>query len=200
MTPAAGSPPRMRGKPRPRSSCQRSSRITPAHAGKTTPGRSSAHPTPDHPRACGENRVWAKEIFVECGSPPRMRGKPLRTPHLCKSVRITPAHAGKTALYCASSMSASDHPRACGENWKRALTLSATSGSPPRMRGKRKEVSHGRKGIRITPAHAGKTRTFASSPLSQPDHPRACGENRSRGGAFQFILGSPPRMRGKRCH
>ena len=134
---------------------------------------------------------------MECGSPPRMRGKPLRTPHLCKSVRITPAHAGKTALYCASSMSASDHPRACGENWKRALTLSATSGSPPRMRGKRKEVSHGRKGIRITPAHAGKTRTFASSPLSQPDHPRACGENRSRGGAFQFILGSPPRMRGK---
>ena len=135
---------------------------------------------------------------MECGSPPRMRGKPLRTPHLCKSVRITPAHAGKTALYCASSMSASDHPRACGENWKRALTLSATSGSPPRMRGKRKEVSHGRKGIRITPAHAGKTRTFASSPLSQPDHPRACGENARKLFRERLGLGSPPRMRGKR--
>ena len=190
----------MRGKLQPARISDIGFRITPAHAGKTRRGGPRHGVYADHPRACGENRVCAKEIFVECGSPPRMRGKPLRTPHLCKSVRITPAHAGKTALYCASSMSASDHPRACGENWKRALTLSATSGSPPRMRGKRKEVSHGRKGIRITPAHAGKTVPAAELFSSYSDHPRACGENSLLTLSLFSLGGSPPRMRGKRCH
>ena len=50
-------------------------------------------------------------------------------------------------------------------------------------------------GGRITPAHAGRIRTF-SKPITIPwDHPRACGKNLiavpMRGG----FRGSPPRMR-----
>ena len=50
-----GSPPRMRGKPSsPNNSCP-SSRITPAHAGKTHRFRGQQDKRTDHPRACGEN-------------------------------------------------------------------------------------------------------------------------------------------------
>ena len=142
MTPAAGSPPRMRGKPRPRSSCQRSSRITPAHAGKTTQGRSSAHPTTDHPRACGENcNLLGFRISVS-GSPPRMRGKLAAADPDTVSTRIT--------------------PRACGENFDICLPRLNFCGSPPRMRGKPRLCKGDFRGVRITPAHAGKTSSHAT--------------------------------------
>ena len=53
---SSGSPPRMRGKPAKLGRFDTRSRITPAHAGKTS--MTSVLPTPssDHPRACGENR------------------------------------------------------------------------------------------------------------------------------------------------
>ena len=51
--------------------------------------------------------------------------------------------------------------------------------------------------VRITPAYAGKSIAFPSSPCFSGDHPRLCGEkdhnNRSRCGN----TGSPPPMRGK---
>ena len=53
--PAAGSPPRMRGKPRVRRSTARRPRITPADAGKTSPFAETFRIHRDHPRGCGEN-------------------------------------------------------------------------------------------------------------------------------------------------
>ena len=50
-----GSPPRMRGKRRVEFTVIRTSRITPAHAGKTMFTNSFFPSLKDHPRACGEN-------------------------------------------------------------------------------------------------------------------------------------------------
>ena len=50
-----GSPPRMRGKPCFEDADRAVRRITPAHAGKTTPDKIYTVWQPDHPRACGEN-------------------------------------------------------------------------------------------------------------------------------------------------
>ena len=50
-------------------------RITPAHAGKTTPVMPEAVTTADHPRACGENVAVVGTSADDAGSPPRMRGK-----------------------------------------------------------------------------------------------------------------------------
>ena len=52
-------------------------------------------------------------------------------------------------------------------------------------------------GIRITPAHAGKTQSTLSISFLRPDHPRTCGENFILPVVLALIDGSPPHMRGK---
>ena len=50
-----GSPPRMRGKPRPRQGHGTGQGITPADAGKTHYAKQGYSEEEDHPRGCGEN-------------------------------------------------------------------------------------------------------------------------------------------------
>ena len=147
----------MRGKPSETFADGNTIRITPAHAGKTPAHRLCKSLRTDHPRACGENKNFPLQFLVAVGSPPRMRGKPV----LCKenlcSDRITPAHAGKTFGITKITGLESDHPRACGENWRKCQILSFDLGSPPRMRGKLFYQATYIFPRRITPAHAGKT-------------------------------------------
>ena len=94
--PKAGSPPRMRGKPRLSRDARADDGITPAHAGKTPQAGTRFCTFRDHPRACGENRSASSASAERAGSPPRMRGKHFHGSHLSKLCGITPAHAGKT--------------------------------------------------------------------------------------------------------
>ena len=71
-------------------------------------------------------------------------------------------------------------------------------GSPPRVRGKQPGEPDDDDAERITPARAGKTSGFDSPRAARRDHPRACGENLSSVLACWIMLGSPPRVRGKR--
>ncbi len=111
-------------------------RITPAHAGKTQSLFKKVAGFRDHPRACGENNRQAHNCTYNLGSPPRMRGKPLRLGRETTKRGITPAHAGKTLRGLEGSRLLRDHPRACGENVRRMLFCTLCGGSPPRMRGK----------------------------------------------------------------
>ena len=65
------------------------------------------------------------------------------------------------------------------------------------MRGKLIEAKSFADGIRITPAHAGKTGMPANLHSQVTDHPRACGENMRVAMPPHGLKGSPPRMRGK---
>ena len=152
-----GSPPRMRGKPSFAAAILLPSRITPAHAGKTSSITSFSCCRSDHPRACGENRYKCYEDKVPIGSPPRMRGKHSIDSAVLKLLRITPAHAGKTLLRRINALVKADHPRACGENAALVPLFPASPGSPPRMRGKLLISLRSTGALRITPAHAGKT-------------------------------------------
>ena len=93
------------------------------------------------------------------------------------SLRITPAHAGKTYIVYPSRSTSQDHPRACGENFLSIRSIHLPSGSPPRMRGKLSLFSGIVRITGITPAHAGKTYVEEIVDLDSEDHPRACGEN-----------------------
>ena len=66
------------------------------------------------------------------------------------------------------------------------------------MRGKREFSVDTTGKKRITPAHAGKTGPNPIKRFCVQDHPRACGENLRARVRLLPILGSPPRMRGKR--
>ena len=153
----AGSPPRMRGKLEDAAASCSCAGITPAHAGKTWFAPKGSQHRQDHPRACGENVTPPSQTRKSRGSPPRMRGKPNGVFVFSSGQRITPAHAGKTRIRIDTICKKRDHPRACGENPVFPTSVSGTSGSPPRMRGKLLVQKSTIKTRRITPAHAGKT-------------------------------------------
>ena len=71
----AGSPPRVRGKPRGSGSSFPRIRITPACAGKTNSFIAALKACQDHPRVCGENLCIYQYSRGRPGSPPRVRGK-----------------------------------------------------------------------------------------------------------------------------
>ena len=70
--------------------------------------------------------------------------------------RITPAHAGKSRHFLRLGIENEDHPRTCGEKFRRSIPDVAGSGSPPHMRGKVAAWPTRLPRSRITPAHAGK--------------------------------------------
>ena len=132
-------------------------RITPAHAGKRYGLCYGAAGVEDHPRACGEKGWRMMKRAVLKGSPPRMRGKAIVNDNGFDYLRITPAHAGKSALQVHRYITSGDHPRACGEKGSRVGRSRRRQGSPPRMRGKVPLIKAGEGGQGITPAHAGKS-------------------------------------------
>ena len=69
--------------------------ITPAYAGKRIKLRKRHSICGDHPCVCGEKIEMPYELLLKEGSPPRMRGKAQEWLATDKSVRITPAYAGK---------------------------------------------------------------------------------------------------------
>ena len=131
-----GSPPRMRGK-----ACDAVPglvvrRITPACAGKSRWLCKAASQAEDHPRVCGEKTMRFIIASTVSGSPPRMRGKARGASLLCQHLRITPACAGKSKDRLPACSSSEDHPRVCGEKMVDCALFMASSGSPPRVRGK----------------------------------------------------------------
>ena len=176
---SVGSSPRMRGKRTARTVGDVVHRIIPAHAGQTGAACAGPHSAADHPRACGANNWQILRITSRLGSSPRMRGKRHAQIPVLLPVRIIPAHAGQTLTAWIYPSSHADHPRACGANIPRALPLSYRSGSSPRMRGKRLRRIQTAFSTRIIPAHAGQTYAYGYEFYRHPDHPRACGANRS---------------------
>ena len=194
---ATGSPPQVRGKPRHCIYMLTGFRITPAGAGKTiVPVLFLCLPA-DHPRRCGENTPFWYFLVAHLGSPPQVRGKPTPERGEGHRFRITPAGAGKTTAAAADTLDKTDHPRRCGENCLSPWGFRHHLGSPPQVRGKLICVAVPGTVSRITPAGAGKTFPFVLLLLRFKDHPRRCGENRSRARCSLSTAGSPPQVRGK---
>ena len=132
------------------------------------------------------------------GSSPRVRGKrPLMSTTFAKA-RIIPARAGQTPSLCATASTRTDHPRACGANLSTVASIGVSPGSSPRVRGKRKEGTSIMASCRIIPARAGQTSRRPASAGCRSDHPRACGANGCALCEIFPMVGSSPRVRGKR--
>ena len=192
-----GSSPRVRGKHRATFEALAGMGLIPACAGKTlrlffwsAGGRA-------HPRVCGENARYSFCAVPRRGSSPRVRGKrrPLGQHRAARG--LIPARAGKTVGVGPLRPHSVAHPRACGENSARREPSSRSTGSSPRVRGKRhlqraRLDNHG-----LIPARAGKTSKPSATSRHYWAHPRACGEN-GRPTALQLLTpGSSPRVRGK---
>ena len=115
----------------------------------------------DHPRPCWEKTSPQPITAPGSGSPPPMRGKGFLSLCVLGIIRITPAHAGKSAVSPVLAVLREDHPRPCGEKISLLIGRLIIQGSPPPMRGKVVMRYQYFVRSRITPAHAGKSRHSA---------------------------------------
>ena len=82
-----------------------------------------------------------------------MGGEKPDPPTSCRTAfRITPAWAGKSEQQTTMDTVDMDHPRMGGEKLNPAFASAITSGSPPRRRGKGKDVDRSGRTAGITPA------------------------------------------------
>ena len=194
-----GSSPRVRGKRVRRHQIQPGLRLIPACAGKTRRRQGATRSSAAHPRVCGENLPDGTYRFRQLGSSPRVRGKLSEAQDLPKGSGLIPACAGKTSRPSSPTSRPWAHPRVCGENDSQPRWSRITSGSSPRVRGKRPPQAAEAVRHRLIPACAGKTRPGCRSCPSSAAHPRVCGENHQAQRALADQRGSSPRVRGKRC-
>ena len=171
--------------------------LIPAHAGKTATACTSATTCGAHPRSRGENRLGGADLLRVVGSSPLTRGKRLVGLRRQHAPRLIPAHAGKTNRDSLPACTSGAHPRSRGENKVEGLVGVADLGSSPLTRGKRDLRVSGLCGLRLIPAHAGKTHQQQPCRQTRTAHPRSRGENSNP--AYLDILGqgSSPLTRGK---
>ena len=181
-------------------STSRSQRLIPAHAGKTTYVVELNAASAAHPRSRGENPSCQGADRQPSGSSPLTRGKRFREDVGAGTVRLIPAHAGKTLTHGLNGCAEGAHPRSRGENARQARKRNRGRGSSPLTRGKRHPWGKDRRCFRLIPAHAGKTPYCDSRPLIKPAHPRSRGENRRQRSPTGVSGGSSPLTRGKHHH
>ena len=94
--PAIGSSPLTRGKHSSERTWLQRWRLIPAHAGKTYGVVNTTPGVEAHPRSRGENDADRPRVGAHAGSSPLTRGKLGLNLTLTGSLRLIPAHAGKT--------------------------------------------------------------------------------------------------------
>ena len=195
---AVGSSPLTRGKPQIVQLVGQVGGLIPAHAGKTHRPLRRAIRSAAHPRSRGENTPLYLRLALTAGSSPLTRGKRRRCWSAFQSVRLIPAHAGKTRSCAPSPPTASAHPRSRGENAQAQRRVIIKHGSSPLTRGKPVASSIEVASWGLIPAHAGKTGTLCGSVARGTAHPRSRGENPHVILKPSCCHGSSPLTRGKR--
>ena len=108
-----------------------------------------------HPRVCGE-QVMQHYIRTDySGSSPRVRGTAGAVNCARRTRRFIPACAGNSAPAKASSVSATVHPRVCGEKLYSLVLTLYRPGSSPRVRGTGTSKRRTVRTVRFIPACAG---------------------------------------------
>ena len=152
-----GSSPLTRGKRKRGPPRRPLSRLIPAHAGKTSRGRSDARDHGAHPRSRGENGTANRVAALILGSSPLTRGKLDRVGAQVYNDGLIPAHAGKTRRPALARSRRRAHPRSRGENRFVPRLFSVGGGSSPLTRGKQRKQTGQARVPGLIPAHAGKT-------------------------------------------
>ena len=171
-----GSSPLMRGKRRPSWRRRRGGGLIPAHTGKTWRTVARFSMTRVHPRSRGENSACKSFVLNVSGSSPLTRGK--RRCDLDEAVPdgLIPAHTGKTRAQPQHRGAIRAHPRSRGENFQIGMPRSASRGSSPLTRGKRRARCPNPGLSGLIPAHAGNTGRTTVTKLPSGAHPRSRGK------------------------
>src|SRR5690554_552498 len=93
-----GSPPHVRGPHLLPSVIIKAEGITPACAGTTAKIDKPAEIIGDHPRMCGDHKLFKSTGYERVGSPPHVRGPRISGYYYVVATGITPACAGTTLI------------------------------------------------------------------------------------------------------
>ncbi len=197
--PLVETPPHARGKAKWRANEDKATGNTPACAGKSRRARSEMHRQRKHPRMRGEKLSVDGEFAILPETPPHARGKVNAIKFIRRSVRNTPACAGKSNNSSTLQFPLSKHPRMRGEKDQLRDGNHVGAETPPHARGKESSRDHGTDRSRNTPACAGKsTRTSLRSAMARK-HPRMRGEKDEGWRRYGSGVETPPHARGKAC-
>ncbi len=145
---------------------------------------------------CGEHADAGPHAARRRGSSPRVRGTLELAIEGVNPVGIIPACAGNTRTQHIRYGVLRDHPRVCGEHWRRHFMRLINEGSSPRVRGTRGYRKRLRMCVGIIPACAGNTFALPAALFALVDHPRVCGEHIKCTQYHRYEQGSSPRVRG----
>jgi len=193
-----GSPPPVRGRPWSTSRGGALRGLTPACAG-TAEGQWIVETVEwAHPRLCGDGDEPPKPTGWRRGSPPPVRGRRIFRYGGKGRGGLTPACAGTAngseAIRCHNRA----HPRLCGDGETLHRPVNYPGGSPPPVRGRRRQGLSWRGEVGLTPACAG---TASRRPFRGGwgrAHPRLCGDGHVGDLGPNLHRGSPPPVRGRR--
>ena len=186
----------MRGTDRSIKVFQPTFRFIPACAGNRTNKTPVLYVITVHPRVCGEQRRNARRTLTLVGSSPRVRGTVINDDQDGGIGRFIPACAGNSwAPRCAQQI-LPVHPRVCGEQNGAAKRFHKPRGSSPRVRGTANGRVTRNECLRFIPACAGNRPTTEVMCITNPVHPRVCGEQGTQTGQVLDSAGSSPRVRG----
>ena len=130
-----GSSPRVRGTAGQSAKRKAIGRFIPAGAGnRCRPAPATVAPAV-HPRGCGEQSRPVRQVVIDRGSSPRVRGTDAIGMALAMESRFIPAGAGNRMFQDAVGAPGPVHPRGCGEQKDRNKVKLLLAGSSPRVRG-----------------------------------------------------------------
>ncbi len=146
---------------------------------------------------CGADTSKTITNNVLEGSPPRVRSRPRSNRPESARTGITSACAEQTCQPAGLAEAAGDHLRVCGADARPLRSLRPLTGSPPRVRSRRRSGHQGRLPGRITSACAEQTSTAPMAAAWTGDHLRVCGADVSDDFQVTVESGSPPRVRSR---
>ncbi len=191
-----GSSPRVRGTVCVGTEGSRKAWFIPARAGNRVGRGAAPRSGAVHPRACGEQPVFAAAQVIPNGSSPRVRGTVTIDPESRAHRRFIPARAGNRPRQTDRIAWLPVHPRACGEQATADRQDRLVAGSSPRVRGTVHQRDQPRLHARFIPARAGNRGFMVVDNPHLPVHPRACGEQTGWTATRMICRGSSPRVRG----
>ncbi len=153
-----------------------------------------------HPHVCGENSVNDSFFDVLPRFTPTCVGKTVATDACPNSRLVHPHVCGENSLNIQyTSQKTRFTPTCVGKTYCSAAYLTLLSGSPPRVWGKHPAPRPNSVSTRFTPTCVGKTSSYPNASNTSTVHPHVCGENGWRSAMLPTVIGSPPRVWGKRA-
>ena len=132
-------------------------RFIPTRVGNTASCEMTDSYVTVHPHACGEYVSISVIKSTVCGSSPRVWGIHFSPSAMQRCVRFIPTRVGNTSRRVYQRRASAVHPHACGEYAPAGGTVSAQSGSSPRVWGIRRSSARRCRVSRFIPTRVGNT-------------------------------------------